>query len=82
MDIILNSITNRYPNRLSLIESLYRNDTSFKSLCDDYRLLTEQIRKLDESDATIPTSDIAALRKLMIELEDEFNMYFENAQQF
>ena len=80
MNIDFISLRNRFPEKLRLIKSLYRNDTSFKSLCDDYSLVAEQIRKLEESGNPISTSDIKALRNLMVDLEDEFNMYFENAQ--
>ena len=80
MDTKLSSLINRFPNRLRLIESLYLKDTLFKSLCDDYHLVNQQIRKLEESDTPISTSDIATLRNLMVELEDEFNMHFENSQ--
>lgn len=77
----MNIVKNRFPNRSDLIECLCRNDTSFNSLCGDYHLVTEQIWKLEESGKVISSSDIGALRKLLIELEDEFKMYFENAQQ-
>ncbi len=79
MDAKLNPVKNMFPNRSDLIESLYRNDSSFNSLCDDYYLVAEQIRELKGSERVSSSSDIVELRKLLSELEDEFNIYFGNA---
>jgi len=79
MDAKLNPVKNRFPNRSDLIASLYRNDSSFNSLCDDYYLVAEQIRELKGSEKASSSSDMVELKKLLSELEDEFNMYFGNA---
>ena len=77
MDTQLRPVQKRFPSKSDLIESLYRNDRSFNSLCDDYYSVDEQIRKLEESEKAISVSDIEELKKLLIGLEDEFNMYFK-----
>jgi len=46
-------------------------------LCEDYCSIDEQIQKLKGSGKAISASDIEELRKLLNELEDEFNMYFK-----
>jgi len=79
MDAKLSPVINLFPNRSDLVESLYQNDSSFSSLCDDYYMVAEQIRELKGSEKASSSSDIVELRKLLSELEDEFYMYFGNA---
>ena len=81
MDTKLRILQSRFPGRSKLIESLYRSDTSFNSLSEDYCSVDEQIRKLKGSGKAISASDIKALTTLLSELEDEMILYFENAQQ-
>jgi uncharacterized protein YdcH (DUF465 family) len=79
MDTKLSPIKNRFPSRSDLIEFLYRNDRSFNSLCDDYYLVVERIKRCGSSEVSISLADLVELKTLLSELEQEMNIYFNEA---
>ncbi len=79
MDINLRTIKDRFPEWSSLIERLYQENASFHSLCDDYFLVVEQIKRCSSSGVSIPSADLAELKTLLSELEQEMNIYLNEA---
>lgn len=79
MDANLSTIKDSFPKWSSSIERLYQDNTSFRSLCEDYLLLIEQICKHRDLDPPISSADRAELKLLLNELEQEMFIYLEGA---
>ena len=79
MDANLSIIKDRFPEWSSSIERLYQDNASFRSLCEDYLLLIEQICKHRDLDPPISSADRAELKLLLNELEQEMFIYLEGA---
>ncbi len=80
MDSNSSLLKDRFHKWSSLIEPLYQKNISFNSLCDDYLLVVEQIRRHSSSEAPLSSADLAELKKLLSELEQEMIIYFEEAR--
>ena len=76
----LNIIKDRFPHWSSVIDPLYRKNTSFHSLCDDYILVFDQIDQSSSLDVTISSADLVELKTLLKELEQEMIIFFKEAQ--
>ena len=79
MNVNLSMIKDRFPKWSNLIETLYQKNASFHSLCDDYLLLIEQISKPGNAEPPISSADRSELKLLLTELEQEMNIYFNEA---
>ena len=79
MDFILSMIKDRFPKWSNLIETLYQKNASFHSLCDDYFLVVERIQQFSSSEVSISSADLVELKTLLSELEQEMNIYFNEA---
>ena len=79
MDFNLSMIKDRFPKWSNLIETLYPKNASFHSLCDDYFLLVERIQQSSSSEVSISSADLVELKTLLRELEQEMNIYFNEA---
>jgi len=79
MNVNLSTIKDRFPEWSSSIERLYQKKASFHSLCDDYLLLIEQISKPGNAEPPISSADRSELKLLLTELEQEMNIYFNEA---
>jgi uncharacterized protein YdcH (DUF465 family) len=79
MDVNLSTIKDRFPEWSSSIEPLYQKSASFHSLCDDYFLVVERIQQFSSSEVSISSSNLVELKTLLSELEQEMNIYFNEA---
>jgi uncharacterized protein YdcH (DUF465 family) len=79
MDVNLSTIKDRFPEWSSSIEPLYQKSASFHSLCDDYFLVVERIQQFSSSEVSISSADLVELKTLLSELEQEMNIYFNEA---
>ena len=79
MDVYLSTIKDRFPEWSSLIERLYQDNASFHSLCNDYLLVVEWIKQRGSSEVSISSVDLVDLKTLLSELEQEMNIYFNEA---
>jgi len=79
MDFNLSMIKDRFPKWSNLIETLYQTNASFHSLCDDFFLLVERIQQSSSSEVSISSADLVELKTLLSELEQEMNIYFNEA---
>ena len=79
MDFNLSMIKDRFPKWSNLIETLYQKNASFHSLCDDYFLVVERIQQFSSSEVSISSADLVELKTLLSELEQEMNIYFNEA---
>jgi uncharacterized protein YdcH (DUF465 family) len=77
MDADLSTIKDSFPKWSSSIERLYQDNASFRSLCEDYLLLIDQICKHSDLDPPISSADKAELKLLLNELEQEMFIYLE-----
>ena len=79
MDFNSSMIKDRFPKWSNLIETLYQKNASFHSLCDDYFLVVERIQQSSSSEVSISSADLVELKLLLTELEQEMNIYFNEA---
>jgi uncharacterized protein YdcH (DUF465 family) len=79
MDVNLNTIKDHFPEWSSSIERLYQKNASFHSLCDDYLLVVERIKQCGSPEVSISSADLVELKTLLSELEQEMNIYFNEA---
>ena len=71
MTVIQPSIFERYPERMEEIKALFKNNESFKTLCEDYRRCAEALQHWNQSldeDAPVRVQEYEALLR---ELEEE-----------
>jgi uncharacterized protein YdcH (DUF465 family) len=79
MNVNVSMIKDRFPKWSNLIEPLYQKNASFHSLCDDYFLVVERIQQFSSSEVSISSSNLVELKTLLSELEQEMNIYFNEA---
>ena len=79
MDFNLSMIKDRFPKWSNLIETLYQKNASFHALCDDYLLVIERIKQCGSPEVSISSADLVELKTLLSELEQEMNIYFNEA---
>ena len=79
MDVNLNTIKDHFPEWSSSIERLYQKNASFHALCDDYLLVVERIKQCGSPEVSISSADLVELKTLLSELEQEMNIYFNEA---
>jgi hypothetical protein len=64
-------VTKRFPEHELAIERLVRTNESFRSICDDYTVGVEALRRWERSPDPKRTVRIAELRESLAELEKE-----------
>ena len=67
----LKKVLNRFPDHHLLIEELYRESDSFRSLCEDYLECLKIIKNLDYSENMVKTGYKEEYEELLLELENE-----------
>ena len=70
---ILKKVFKRFPQHYMLIEELYRESDSFRSLCEDYTECLEIIKNLDYSECIIQAGYKQEYEKLLQELGEELS---------
>ncbi len=80
MDTNLSLLQRSLSQMVKLDRTVLKKKISFNLLCDDYLLVVDQIRRHSASEAQISSADVAELKKLLSELEQEMIIYFEGDQ--
>ena len=75
----LGLIKNRFPEYKSVIDTLYRNDSDFKSLCADLFLCSKMIQEF-ESEIAEKQHALIEYREIVKELESELCMVIKSTR--
>jgi hypothetical protein len=71
LPIFIRHVVARFPGHADLILRSARSDGDFCSLCEDYAVALEAVRRLEASDRPIVESRIAEYRVLVSDLEGD-----------
>jgi hypothetical protein len=71
LPIFIKDVVDRFPGDAVLIARYARGDSGFCSLCEDYALALEVVRRLETSERAMVERRIADYRALMRELEGD-----------
>jgi hypothetical protein len=77
MPILVKHVMDRFPAEADLVLRCALESESFRSLCEDYALALEALRRLEAFDRHMVESRIADYRVLMRELEREIQGILE-----
>jgi hypothetical protein len=69
-----------FPGSDSLIESAYRENSSFRDLCRDHRKCAEVLEEWRRSDDDASTSRAREYAELLSELESEIELFLESME--
>lgn len=75
----LGLVKNRFPDHVSVIDDLYRNDTDFKSLCADLFLCTNMIHEF-ELEIAEKQHALTEYQEIVKELESELCMVIQTSR--
>ena len=67
----LKKVLKRFPGHHQIIEELYGESDSFRSLCEDYMDCLEIIKNLDYSESIVQAGYKQEYETLLLELEEE-----------
>jgi len=72
-------VMERFPEHQLAIERLIQRSESFRSMCDDYAVGIEALRRWERATVPIRAVRIAELRESLAELEEEILRVLEQA---
>ena len=78
----LQPVLNRFPEVRPTLERLFRENSSFQSLCDDYRDCLKALRHWEQSSSKEAPALAQSYAELLEELEQEIGQFLEDAQAF
>ena len=80
ISILLYAILQRYPEYSETIARLFKEDDSFRSLCNDYRLCLNAFNYWNEMNSEKAQARQVEYDDLLRELEEEVLIYLENVK--
>jgi len=78
----LQPVLNRFPEERETLQRLFRESSSFQSLCEDYRDCLAALRHWEQSASGEAPALAKAYAELLGELEEEIRQFLEDAQAF
>lgn len=77
---VIDQVLARFPEKVATVRRLYLRDERFRSVCEDYVLCVDSLRRFEDRYDASTRPEVTDFRQIQRELEHELRSYLTTAE--